>query len=174
MNLNLAPVLHYTKVVAYLGLFWGHLQCHAETPQLPEGAIIIEAEKVPGAGDVERSDASARGGYYASNDRTWNPVVSSKIPPAMQSVTVWARVRGGPFQLKGVTPTGQVELKWIYDKPANWTWVNFGTYTRDKIGDEFVIIRGSNISADAGIDTLLLSPTQSFDPTTLETLNKTE
>jgi lysophospholipase L1-like esterase len=147
--------------------FAAHL---APATPLPRGVHLFEAESIPGAGDAVRQDASARGGAYATNPRPWNPVVKADIPAELtgQSITVWARVRGGPFQLKGTPGGKQADLKWHYAKPADWEWVSFGAHSRAQLGDALLIIRADKLDDNGGIDALVLASSPAFDPATLE------
>jgi beta-glucosidase len=134
---------------------------------LHAGVRVLEAETIPGAGDSVRQDPSARAGAYATNPRPWNPVIKAPVTADAAALTVWARLRGGPFQLKG-TPAGkQADLKWHYDRPDEWTWVNFGTYERARLGEQILIIRGANLIDDGGIDTVVFSASAGFDPASL-------
>jgi len=132
--------------------------------RLCAGPIQIEAESIIGAGDGLRNDSTASGVAYATNPRDWNPVVIGTLPTSYTSITLWALVRGGPFQLKGLIAGQQKELKWDRTKPPFWTWVNFGTYERAALGEKFLIIRGTGLAADAGIDALIFSDDPTFSP----------
>ncbi len=131
---------------------------------LPTGVHLFEAEDIPGAGDAKREDPTARGGAYTHNPRAWNPVVMFDVPADVDSATVWVLRRGGPFLAKGTPGGTQADLAWNYDKPADWAWHNFGTYSRAQLGDKIVVIRGGTLAEDAGIDTVILSSDPTFNP----------
>lgn len=136
----------------------------------PAGVHVIEAESVPGAGDSTQPDAAARAGFYATNPRAWNPLVKASVPADLATagtVTIWARVRGGPLQLKGTPGGKQADLKWHYGKPVDWEWVHFGAYPRAQLGDTVLFIRGDKLDAHGGIDALVFSNRLDFDPVNL-------
>ena len=108
----------------------------------------------PGAGDSLRPDPTAFGGSFATNDRPYNPVVTASLPSGWTAAQVWVHQRGGPFQLKG--NGGGSELQWVWDQPATWTWVNYGTFTRAQLSDNFLFIRADKLAADAGIDAVVV------------------
>lgn len=141
----------------------------APASALPTGVRLFEAEAFAGAGDGVRSDPTAGGSFYVTNPRAWNPVIRFTLPPEISDtlITVWARVRGGPFQLKGTPDGKQIDLNWNYTKPAAWEWLNYGTYPRANLGDTFLLIRSASLADDGGIDQFVISSASTFDPLTL-------
>ncbi|MBC8009061.1 MAG: alpha-L-arabinofuranosidase [Burkholderiales bacterium] len=137
----------------------------ALTPPLRADPNLIEAETILGTGDGLRADPTASGAAYAANPRDWNPVVIGTLPSTYTRLTLWALVRGGPFQLKGLVNGQQKELRWDRTKPATWAWVSFGAHDRSALGDKFLIISGQGLAPDSGIDALILSDDPSFRPT---------
>jgi hypothetical protein len=134
----------------------------AATPPAPKPALY-EVSKIKGA-DVEiKEDAQAIGGEYVMNKQPYNPVLFMNTPPGTE-FTIWAHVRGSSFQIKAVIGGKQQELDWVWGSPGPFAWKKFGTYTREKLGDQFVIIRGASAEANDGIDSILISPDPNYDP----------
>jgi hypothetical protein len=124
---------------------------------------LYQVSKLKGA-DVEiKEDAQALGGEYVMNKQAYNPVVFMNTPQGAE-LTIWAHVRGSSFQLKAVIDGKQQELDWVWGTAGQFTWKKFGSYPRAKIGDQFVIIRGDKADATDGIDSILISPNPSYDP----------
>ncbi len=120
----------------------------------PDAYSVTLAAKSPGAGDSLRSDPGTFGEFFATNDRPYNPIVTSTLPAGWTSAQVWVRQRGGPFQLKG--NGGASELQWNWSSPPTWTWVDYGTYTREQLTEKFLFIRSDTLAPDAGIDAVVL------------------
>ncbi len=117
-------------------------------------AHVVLAEKSPGAGDGLRSDPGTIGKFFATNDRPYNPVVTAGMPGSWSQAQVWVRQRGGPFQLKG--KGGATEIQWQWEIPATWTWISYGTHTRENLGESFLFIRSDKLAPDGGIDVIIL------------------
>jgi hypothetical protein len=130
----------------------------------PVDALVTEAEEIPGSGDSVVEDPNASGGRYAFNPRAYNPVVKVPVPAGQGAVTLWIRVRGGPFQLKAERDGVQKELRWLWDKPTAWTWISFGRFQRTDLGTSMIIIRGEQMPPGSGIDTVIVSPMPSYNP----------
>lgn len=138
------------------------------TAALSPGTKVIEAETIANSGDETQKEGSARQGAYAFSSHPWNPVVSIAVPAGSDALTLWARLRGGPFLAKGTPGGQQQDLTWDYEKPTEWTWHKFGTYTREKLGEKILIIRGAELTEKAGIDTVVLTDDAGFNPRTLD------
>ena len=125
--------------------------------------ILYQVSKVKGADVQIQEDAQALGGEYVMNHQAYNPVLFLATPPG-DSLTIWARVRGSSFQLKGVVGGNQQPLDWVWGTAGQFTWKKFGTYARTQLGDQLVIIRGDKADATDGIDAVLISPDPNFSP----------
>jgi hypothetical protein len=124
---------------------------------------LYQVSKLKGA-DVEiKEDAQAIGGEYVMNKQPYNPVLFMKTPPGAE-LTIWGYVRGSSFQLKAVIGDKQQELDWVWGTAGQFAWKKFGTYPREKLGDNFVIIRGDKAEANDGINCILVSPNPNYDP----------
>jgi hypothetical protein len=55
--------------------------------------------------------------------------------PAGEKFTLWVRYKGGSVLAKHVVDGKQKDLKWVYGKPAEFTWKKIGTYTRAELGE---------------------------------------
>ena len=134
-------------------------------PAAPAGPkpALYELAKIKGA-DVEiKEDAQALGGEYVMNKQPYNPVLFMPTPAGAQ-LTVWARIRGSSFQIKGVVGGNQQALDWVWGTPGQFVWKKFGTYTHVQLGDQIVVIRGDKADPTDGIDCILVAPDGAYDP----------
>ena len=129
------------------------------------GDTVVEAEASPpgGSGKVV-NDAAASGGRAVQSDGAYQPVFRSDALAGLSGrVTVWARYKGGPVQLKTVAGGGQTERDWSWATPEDFAWHRLGTYDAADLGESILIIRGESAGptavdavcysvADAGAD----------------------
>jgi hypothetical protein len=111
--------------------------------------------------------ADASGGRYSANSAAWNPLFSLPVPPGNSAtLTVWARHRGVPVQLKSIDTEGrQTEHVWAFVRPEKWTWSELGTYPRSALQSRIIVIRGNGDAPDAGLDAVFLADNPSARPT---------
>jgi xylan 1,4-beta-xylosidase len=117
----------------------------------------VEAETNPTARDLKIiEDAAASGGKAVSMPREWQPLLSTALPERGDEWTVWIHHKNGPLLTKIATKDGQKELKWLYDKPADWKWTKVGRYKRDQLGERVLVIRGGKQNGpDAILDCIV-------------------
>jgi hypothetical protein len=129
----------------------------AQTPKL------IEAEADPKGAVV--ADPSASGGKFVTSDRAYQPLLITPLPADGDGFTIWVRYRGTGIQLKGIDSNGtQHPLNWIYDQPSGFRWASFGKHSRSELGSQILIMRGSSATGVAGVDAVVITSDNSFNP----------
>jgi xylan 1,4-beta-xylosidase len=111
---------------------------------LPDGATeLIEAEATPPKStNTVINDDTASGGKAVESAKTWEPIFESDAFSGKDGkVTIWARYRGGPIQLKTEGGT-KGELDWVWAKPGSFEWYKVGTYEAEVLGTKIRFIRG--------------------------------
>lgn len=146
------------------------LSCRAMASEAQELAFLpIEAEaSVNLTGAHAKADAMANGQTYAMHPENYNPVLQTDVPEGSDSLTTWIRARGGSYQLKAIAPetAEQTELVWLWEMGPTWTWRKFGTFSKEQLGEQILVIRGedNDMNGGAGIDLVLFCNSDSFDP----------
>ncbi len=127
--------------------------------EFPEGTVV-EAEDVKGAdkyGNVVE-DADASGDKAVTSGKEWGPVFRYELGDDLpEQVIVRVRAKGGPLQLKVRADGKNKELKWSWDKPKDYEWIDFGPYDREELGDRIELIRGKGDQVPH-VDAVVISP----------------
>jgi hypothetical protein len=129
---------------------------------------LVEAENAElNTADVKvLDDAAADGGKYGAGKGDYQPIVMIDLPTIVAPrVSIWVRNRGQAIQLKGLLADGnQADLNWDWSKPAEWKWINLGTYERERVAAGLLIIRAPDSAANAGIDAVIVTSDLAFRP----------
>ncbi len=166
MNLLKYSILAYACVLHVSFTAKAELESSSSTPLRP---IFCEAESVMAKYATVEMDMSASGRMYvgARNDR-YMPLASLTLPDGFERVTVWARIRGCSQVLKTSLNGKAHDLKWAHKVPAEWTWVNFGSYQRSELGASIRVIRSPG--GEGGIDAFFLDMTGVINPKEIKDL----
>ncbi len=106
----------------------------------PAGITLIEAESRGDGRTID--DAAASGGKATIAQDPWGPLVLAALPKAGDEFTVWLRHRGGVIGGKAqINAQTQVDLGWIWGKPATWQWSRLGRYPRSRLGQGVFVLR---------------------------------
>lgn len=113
--------------------------------------IFKAAEHAPAF--LERvDDKAATGGRYVAVKKDWSNVLNIPVPDG-KSFSVWVRYRGVPVCLKTQDESGEFkELLWIYQRPEDWEWKSWGTFTKEQLGSRILVMSGRNSAENAGVD----------------------
>ncbi|WP_269522159.1 hypothetical protein [Coraliomargarita parva] len=172
MNLSMNVVKKRYGMAVFLGLCWmgGGLPAQSSGGFATIQPRYYEAESIPAKYTEVEMDELASGRMYvrASKNDRYSPLAMVDLPQEMGRVTIWARIRGCSQELKTNLNGKAVDLKWKHQVPAKWTWVNFGPYERDALGDSIRFVRAPG--GAGGLDAVFLDTTNAIDPRAVEDL----
>ncbi len=129
----------------------------ALTADVPVGTLV-QAETGATAQNVEVvADAGALDDHAVALRKEWERIA---VPvPQGTAFKIWVRYHNGPLALKGTGGGAEKELKWNYDNPSRWAWTDFGTYSRDDLGDSILLMREKqNDKSDPIVDAVVFTP----------------
>lgn len=131
-----------------------------------KATVFVEAEDERANGDViVRDQPGCFGGSYATTGRDWNPVFSCNVPEESGNYRIFVRARGYNMILKAMDEAGaQHQLKAVFQVPATWSWIDFGSFSREQLRRNLWLIRSAGGSQDAGIDAVILTTDPEFHP----------
>ncbi len=127
--------------------------------------VVIEAESVSGGDPAIVIEATALGKKAVQQAAAFHPLFRHAVPAGLPHITVWARHRHGPIQLKSEPVAGgQVELAWSWANSAEWTWARLGELDTKEIKG-IIIIRGDASNGPATeLDQVVMDPTGTWKP----------
>ena len=143
------------------------LSCLAATAcaAIADKPIVIEAESVSSGDPAIVAAADALGKKAVQQTAAYHPLFRHVVPAGVPHITVWARHRHGPIQLKSeLAVGGQTEIAWSWARSAGWTWARLGELDTKGLSG-IVIIRGDAADGPATeLDQVVIDPSGTWKP----------